>query len=267
MSIFFLMKDRRLPTYSDMELQYLNQYGPSFEFDYKSPSRGKYRQSDGIRAYASGYVEVQPHVHRSPDMRHKMFVRYGLTFCIPKECSWVKFFTPDNAPVAASAITTDMLFLDRQTRQAYSYEHKLGKTTDSLRIKETARIDFATPGAVPMAHAQVYVDIPNMERVKAVLREYKEFFKACATTSLLMQGTHIDVLARSDDSGHVHAVLEMMLRGEEVDLAVVQLHTQVRIGEYVTGQAEIGIRGKLTSLSTKNFAFPYLKIVWEDNNG
>lgn len=263
MSAFIMMKERHLPTYSDMETQYRSSYGPSFEFDYKAPSRGKYRQMDGIRAYASGYVEVQPRVHRSPDMRRKMFVKYGLTFCIPKECSWVKFFTPDNAPVAASAITTDMLFLDRQTRQAYSYEYKLGKTTDSLCIKETAQIAFATPCAVPMAHAQVYVDIPNMERVKAVLREYKEVFKACATTSLLMQGTHIDVLARH----HVYAVFKMMLRGEEVDLAAVQLHTQVRIGEYVLGKAEIGIRGVLTHMSIKNYAFPYLKIVWGEDNG
>ncbi len=256
---YFYLKERCLPTYSDFWEDYKGRYTPSFEFDYKDPSRGRYRTRSGIRAYEYGYVEVEPRVHRDPGMRHELFVKYGLTFLPPKECSGVKFFTPDNVPVAARAITTGMLFLDRQTRRAYSYERLWGKKD---RLTEVARIDFAAPGAVPVAHAQVRVNLPCTARVNAVLREHKEFFKACATTALLMQDTRVKGPATST---HANTVLEMMLRGEEV--AEVPLGTQVWIGKYVAGKAEIGIRGKLTELSTKPYVFPYLKIVWGDGNG
>ena len=257
---YFYLKERCLPTYSDFGKDYKGRYNPSFEFDHKAPSRGRYRMRDGIRVYESGYVEVEPHVHRAPDLRDKLFAKYGLMFLTPKECSGIKFFTPNNVPVAARAITTGMLFLDRQTRRAYSYERVRNK---EYVLIEFAKIDFAAPGAVPVAHAQVHVDFPNMERVKAVLREHKEFFKACATTALLMQDTRVEGPATA--RAHAHKILERMLRGEDVE--DVPLDTQVQIGRYVAGKAEIGIRGKLTELSTKPYVFPYMKIVWGDGNG
>lgn len=250
------LKERRLPTYSDMEEYYRAGHVPSFEFDHKYPSWGRYRAIDGIRAYESGYVEVAPSVRRNQELRRSLAWRYGLDFHLPKECRRVKFFTPDSAPVAASAITTHMLFLDRQTQRAYSYEWRW-RTKDTPN--EYARICFVAPGAVPIAHASVHACLPNMERVKAVLREHKEFFKACATTALLMQGTYVEAPA---DKAHAHMVFELMLRGEAADVAGVPLGTKVRIGEYVTGKAAIGIRGKLTKLSIKSYALPYLKIVW-----
>jgi len=253
------LKERKLPTYSDLGEYYKRNYTPSFEFDHEAPSRGRYRTHSGIRVYESGYVEVESYVHRNPDLRHNLFVLYGLTFLLPQECYGVKFFTPDNVPVAASAITTNMLFLDRQTQRAYSYERIWG--TKSM-FTEFARIDFAAPGAVPMTYAQVHVNLPNKERVKAVMQEHKEFFKVCATTALLMQNTYVEEPA---PSAHAHKILERMLRGEEVE--EVPLDTQVRIGRYVAGKAEIGIRGKLTELSTKPYVFPYLKIVVGDGHG
>lgn len=261
MSAIYLRK-RRLPTYSDLGPDYSGRWNQSFEFNHNTPSRGKYRKVDGITVYESGYVEVAPYVHRNPALRHKLACKYGLVFLPPKECSGVKFFTPNGVPVAACAITTDMLFLDGQTRRAYSYESKY-TWNQTVSIREDAKIDFAAPGAVPVAHAQVKADLPNLSRVSAVMKEHKEFFKVCATTALLMSDNSIGAAGIVPSN----TPLGMLLSGEEVDFAAIPLSAQVCIGEYVAGKAEVGIRARLTALSTKPYSFPYLNIVLGDGNG
>ncbi len=258
--------ERKLPTYHDLAEYYGKGRDRTFDFDHYAPSRGKYRTYEGIRVYESGFVEVESYVCRNPGLRELLARRYGLQFLLPKECYGVKFFTPDNVPVAASAITTGMLFLDGQTQRAYSYEWYWRRGIGD--VNEKARITFAAPAAVPVAHAQVRADLPDPASVKAVLREHKEFFKACATSALVMQGTRLEAPTSKEAMDmHMNAVLGMLLRGEDVDFAAVPLHTQVSIGERVAGTAEIGIRATLTALSTKNHVFPYLKIVMGGGHG
>ena len=255
-----LLRGRKLPTYHDLESEYSGRGIVSFEFDHRAPSRGKYRKYMGMRVYESGYTEVEPYVHRNPSTRNQLGWMHGLVFRSPADCYKIKFFTPDNMPVAASAIKTGMLFLDGQTRRAYSYEHWW---STSNRLVEEARIDFAAPGAVPVTNAQVRADLANPERVKAVMQEYKEFFKMCATTMLLLQGTIVE----AGTSVHSSVVLEMMLRGEPLDFAAMPLYTKMCIGEHVAGKAEVGIRARLTALSVKPCVFPYLNIDVGDGNG
>ncbi len=255
------MRERKLPTYSDLGPDDSGRWNPSFEFNHSTPSRGKYRKVDGITVYESGYVEVAPYVHRNPDLRHKLACKYGLVFLPLKECSGVKFFTPNGVPVAACAITTDMLFLDGQTRRAYSYESNRDRRPGHVR--EDAKIDFAAPGAVPVAHAQVKADLPSPYRVSTVMKEYKEFFKVCATTALLVSDNSISAAGIVPSN----TLLGMLLRGEEVDFAAVPLNAHLCIGEYVAGKAKVGIRARLTELSVKPFTFPYLNIVMVDDNG
>ncbi len=260
------LTERKLPTYHDLAEYYDKRGGVTFEFDHYAPSRGRYRTHEGIRVYESGFVEVESYVYRYLDLRYNLARQYGLCFLLPKECYGVKFFTPDNVPVAASAITTGMLFLDGQTKRAYSYWTRWARGAGGTN--EQASITFAAPGAVPVAHAQVRADLPDKERVKAVLREHKDFFKVCATTALLTQGTHLEApAAKTVMDMRVDVVLRALLNGEALDFAAVPLHTQVCIGEHVGGLAEVGIRAKLTALATKNHVFPYLKIVLASGHG
>ena len=257
---------RKLPTYDDLAKHYAWKYSPGFEFDHESPSRGKFRRDDGVTVYESGYTEVRSYVWKNPDLRHRLEQNYGLTFLPPSESRGIKYFTPDGDPVAIGAIATSMLFLDQQTMRAYGYTTR-ARWGDRAPF-EYATISFAAPGAVPVAHSKVHTRIPDHKRVRAVLKENKEFFQTCAVTAKLLAGSEEWPVSTNASVGNALQWLGALLH-ERPHADTPPLVVQCEIGLMVTGGSlnEKGLRAHLTELSATEQAFPYLNIVIGGRDG
>jgi len=255
-----VLLNRRLPSFEDMK-QYDNGYrGQDWETDHEAPSRGRYKQRDGVRVYEGGFIEVEPYLYRSPEKRGRLANTYGLQFLPPKECVGLKFFSPDGVPVSRSALGNSTLLLDKQTMRAYAFDVAWSATPswqDNPCSREKNGISFAAPDAVPVAHATILADVPDLKRVKEVMRENKEFFKACATTARLM-GT---AAAPAGSYEPVEAWLRARLRGDEPDLLTPGPDEMVNIGRRLIGLEDKGLQALLTELSTTKQRFPYLKMV------
>jgi len=257
---------RRLPTYDDLAKYYESKCGPGFEFDHAHPSRGKFRRDDGVRVYESGYTEVRSYVWKDPGLRHRLKQNYGLTFLPPSESWGIKYFTPDGDPVAISAIETSMLFLDRQTMRAYGYTTRAG--WGDRAPFEYAKISFAAPGAVPVAHSRVHAKLPDHKRVRAVLKENKEFFQVCAVTAKLLAGSEEWPVSTNASVGDALQWLGALLH-ERPHADTPPLVVQCEIGLMVAGWSRDrkGLRARLTELSAPHQEFPYLNIVIGGRDG
>lgn len=251
--------DRRLPSFEDMK-QYDNGYrGQEWETDHKAPSRGRYKERDGVRVYEGGFIEVTSYVYRNPEARQTLARKYGLQILPPKECAGIKFFSPDGVPVSRSAVKNDSLLLDKQTMRAYAFDiaWDTSRFAPAAPPRDERGLFFATPGAVPVSHSTILADVPDLKRVREVMRENKEFFKACAVTARLM-GT---AAAPAGSYESAEAWLQARLRGDAHDLLTPSPDETVLLGRCLLGWEDKGLQAMLTELSTTSQRFPYLKMV------
>lgn len=251
--------DRRLPSFEDMKHDYRACNEPQeWATDHKAPSRGRYKECNGVRVYEGGFIEVTSYVYRNPEARQALARKYGLQILLPKECVGIKFFSPDGVPVSRNAVNNASLLLDKQTMRAYAFDIAWNDQTCSrIPFAEARGLSFATPGTVPVSHSTIFADVPDNKRVKEVMRENKEFFKACAVTAQVMHEASVPI-------GTGQAVVEWLrarLRGDEPDLLTPGPNEMADIGRRILGAYDLGLQALLTELSTTSQRFPYLKMV------
>jgi len=251
--------DRRLPSFEDMKHGNRAWNAPQeWATDHKAPSRGRYKECNGVRVYEGGFIEVNSYVYRNPEARQALARKYGLQILLPKECVGIKFFSPDGVPVSRNAVNNASLLLDKQTMRAYAFDIAWNNQTCSrIPFAEARGLSFATPGTVPVSHSTIFADVPDLKRVREVMRENKEFFKACAVTAQVLHEASVPAGAYRA----VDAWLRARLRGDAHDLLTPGPDEMVNIGRHLIGLKDKGLQALLTELSTTSQRFPYLKMV------
>lgn len=245
---------RKLPTYESMK-----HYGGLHEDyapDYERPSRGRYKRHHGVTVYEGGYIEVNTWVNHNPDARRTLELEFGLQVVLTSEITGLLFFTPDGVPVPKSGLDDVFIFLDQQTKRAYGYGW-----APAARGAQPC-ISFACPTAVPTAGRQIMTKTPDMVYVKAVLKEHKDWFKACASVRDVSAEIIDQESVKRATPVEVDKVLQAILAGESP--GNVSTSVMVSIGDYVVGPtrsgADVGIKARLAELCTVSQGFPWLRI-------
>lgn len=180
----YALLDRKLPTYDSMKHDDGSYGRPSTEFahDYRTPSRGKYKQAGGVRVYEGGCVEVTSCVYNNPAMRYCMAETYGLQFATKGERRGLVFYTPNGDKVYKKDIDNELLFLDKQTMRAYGYRWRnyVGK------LQEEACITFMHKDAVPVAHSTIQITAGKPDQVAKALKTHEELLRVARVTRELM---------------------------------------------------------------------------------
>ena len=251
---------RRLPEYATMR-HTPSPYGShnDFGFDFATPSRGRYKERDGIRVYETGYTEVRAYVHRDPHARWRMERDYGLVFARPSECRGIKFFAPPNdyypggqeVPKSWLEGQTDMLFLDAQAMRAYSFAPKWATIPEEDRL-----ISFAHRDAVPVAHCSIRAKVPDIKAVDRVMRENKELFLVAQTTRAALGAPSVGLRRNQVVSfeQRLTQTLRCLLTGQPLgDMTPERL---AALGDYSLP----AIKSLLRQLSTSVQTLPWLRI-------